>query len=103
MIVDRGQSRAAVYTLAAAVLLLVAYGIYAAAAPNGPRGGTFAGLFFAALGTGAILFECLLGLRKRYPASPLGRVKTWLRAHLWLGLLAFLVILMHSGFRWGSG
>ena len=36
------------------------------------------GLFFAALGTGVIVFECMLGLRKRYPASPLGRVRTWL-------------------------
>ena len=61
------------------------------------------GLFFAALGTGVIVFECLLGLRKRYPASPLGRVKTWVSAHVWLGLLSFLLILMHSGFRWGAG
>ena len=50
------------------------------------------GLFFAALATGAIVFECLLGLRKRYPASPLGRVKTWVNAHVWLGLLAFFIL-----------
>jgi hypothetical protein len=61
------------------------------------------GLLFASLGTGIIIFECLLGLRKKYPASPLGRVKTWLSAHVWLGLLSFLLILMHSGFRWGHG
>ena len=60
------------------------------------------GLFFAALGTGIIVFECLLGLRKKYPASPLGRVKTWLSAHVWLGLLSFLLILMHSGFPLGT-
>ena len=30
-------------------------------------------------------------------------MKTWLRAHVWLGLLSFLLILMHSGFRWGHG
>src|SRR5207248_8804081 len=71
--------------------------------PNGARGGSLMGLFFAALGTGIIVFECLLGLRKKYPASPLGRVKTWLSAHVWLGLLSFLLILMHAGFRWGGG
>src|SRR5215831_7401706 len=52
---------------------------------------------------GVIVFECLLGLRKRYPASPLGRVKTWVSAHVWLGLLSGLLILMHAGFRWGHG
>src|SRR5439155_6897531 len=24
-------------------------------------------------------------------------------AHVWLGVLSFLLILMHAGFRWGSG
>ena len=77
--------------------------VYATLAPNGARGGSLMGLFFAALGTGVIVFECLLSLRKRYPASPLGRVKTWVSAHVWLGLLSFLLILMHSGFHWGNG
>jgi hypothetical protein len=103
MILDRRQSRWAVSTGAAAVLLLAAYIVYAALSPNGARGGSLMGLFFAALGTGIIVFECLLGLRKKYPASPLGRVKTWLTAHLWLGILSFFLILLHSGFRWGQG
>jgi hypothetical protein len=103
MIVDRQQSRWAIGTAAAAFAALAAYAIYAGLAPDGPRGGSFLGLLFASLGTGIIVFECLLGLRKRYPASRLGRVRTWLRGHMWLGLLSFLVILMHSGFRWGHG
>ena len=103
MILGRRQSRWAVGTGAAAALSLGVYVVYAQLASNGPRGGSILGLFFAALGTGVIVFECLLGLRKRYPASPLGRVKTWVSAHVWLGLLSFLLILMHSGFRWGSG
>jgi hypothetical protein len=77
--------------------------IYILTSLNGARGGSLPGLFFASAGTGLIVFECLLGLRKKYPASPLGRVKTWLSAHVWLGLLSFLLILMHSGFRWGNG
>jgi hypothetical protein len=103
MILDRQQSKWAVGTAAAALLSLAAYIVYAVLAPNGPRGGSFMGLFFAALASGIIVFECLLGLRKKYPASRLGRVRTWLRGHVWLGLLSWLLILLHAGFRWGHG
>jgi hypothetical protein len=103
MIVDRGHTRMAASVAAAALVFCALYAVAAAASPGGVRGGSAAGLVFAALGTAAIVFECLLGLRKKYPASPLGRVSTWLRAHLWLGLLSFLLILLHAGFRWGTG
>jgi hypothetical protein len=103
MLLDRRQTRWAVGSTAAAVVSLAFYIVYVAMSPNGARGGSLMGLFFAAAGTGIIVFECLLGLRKKYPASRLGRVKTWLSAHVWLGLLSFLLILMHSGFRWGTG
>src|SRR5205085_4437856 len=86
-----------------AIASLAVYIAYVLLSPNGARGGSLMGLFFASLGTGIIIFECLLGLRKKYPASPLGRVKTWLSAHVWLGLLSFLLILLHSGFHWGHG
>jgi hypothetical protein len=103
MIVDHRQTKWAVACAAIAAASLAAYKAYVMLAPNGARAGSFMGLFFAAMGTGAIVFECLLGLRKRYPASPLGRVKTWVSAHVWLGLLSFFLILLHSGFRWGHG
>jgi len=103
MIIDSRQSRWAAGTAIAAVLSMAVYAVYAILSPNGPSGGSAAGLIFASLGTGIVVFECLLGLRKRYPAAPFGRVQTWLRAHTWLGLLSFLLILMHSGFHWGRG
>src|SRR5947209_3975611 len=103
MMLDRRQTEWAVGTAAAAIVSLAVYIVYAVWSPNGARAGSMMGLFFAAAGTGVIVFECLLGLRKKYPASPLGRVKTWLSAHVWLGLLSFLLILLHSGFRWGHG
>ncbi|MCU1234512.1 MAG: hypothetical protein JWP63_2479 [Candidatus Solibacter sp.] len=103
MILDRRQTSWAVGSSAGAIVSLAIYIGYVFLSPNGARGGSLLGLFFAALGTGVIVFECLLSLRKKYPASPLGRVKTWLSAHVWLGLLSFLLILEHAGFRWGHG
>jgi hypothetical protein len=103
LILDGRQSRWAVFAAIFAVVALGAYIAYAALSVNGPQGGSLMGLLFASLGTGVIVFECLLGLRKKYPASPLGRVKTWLTAHVWLGLLSYVLILMHSGFRFGHG
>jgi hypothetical protein len=32
----------------------------------------------------------------------IGSRKVWLRGHVWLGLLSVVVILCHSGFRWGG-
>jgi len=103
MIVDRTSTRWILGTAAGALASTAIYGIYALLAANGPRGGSAVGLAFAFAGTAIIVFECLLSLRKKYPASPLGRLKTWLRAHVWLGLLSFLLILLHAGFRWGHG
>jgi hypothetical protein len=103
MIVDRSHLRWVFGCTAAGMAAVAVYLIYALLAPNGPTGGSWMGLFFAFSGTGVILFEVLLSLRKKYPASPLGRVSAWLRAHVWLGLLSFLLILCHSGFRWGEG
>ncbi|MEO8593845.1 MAG: hypothetical protein ABI759_11035 [Candidatus Solibacter sp.] len=100
---DRRQTRWALGTGLAAAVSAGIYAVYAGLSTGGPRGGSWVGLFFAAMGSGVIVFECLLSWRKKYPASPLGRVKTWVSAHVWLGLLSFLLILMHAGFHWGSG
>jgi hypothetical protein len=103
MMLDRRQTRWAMATACIAAVSLLLYAAIVAFTPGAWRAGSFAGLFFAALGTGVIVFECILGLRKRYPASPLGRMRTWLTAHVWLGLLSFLLILLHAGFHWGHG
>src|SRR5437764_115950 len=84
MILDRKQVKWVMSTGMAGVLLLLGYVIYALRSANGPRGGSVTGLIFGSIGTAVFLFECLLSLRKKYPASPIGRVQTWLRAHVWL-------------------
>ena len=103
MIVDRTHLHWVFGAGAAALAGSAAYLASVVLSPNGPRAGSPAGLVFAFLATGLIVFECLLSLRKKYPASPLGRVSAWLRAHVWLGLLSLLLVLFHSGFRWGQG
>jgi len=103
VILDRKQQAWIAGASAAGVLAGLSYVIYALRSANGPRGGSAMGLIFGSAGAALIVFECLLSLRKKYPASPLGRVQTWLRAHIWLGLLSFLLILFHAGFHWGRG
>lgn len=103
MIIDRRQQNWIFAATAIALASTALYLAYAMRAPNGPRGGSMVGLVFGFAGTGVIIFECLLSLRKKYPASPLGRLHTWLKAHVWLGLLSFVLILFHAGFHWGQG
>ncbi|PYN69484.1 MAG: hypothetical protein DMD90_02765, partial [Candidatus Rokuibacteriota bacterium] len=44
----------------------------------------------------------LLGARRKVPTWRLGRATTWMKGHLWLGLLSYLLILYHSGLAWGG-
>ena len=45
-----------------------------------------------------MLYAGLLGARKQVPTWRIGRAQTWMRGHLWLGLLSLLLILFHGGF-----
>lgn len=74
------------------------YVLSAIRAPGGPRGGNTAGLIFGVLGYALMLFAGLLGARKKAPVWRIGRAQTWMRGHLWLGLLSLPLILFHSGF-----
>jgi hypothetical protein len=63
-----------------------------------PRGGSVLGIVYGVLGYGMMLFAALLGVRKRLPVWRLGRAQTWMRGHIWLGLLTLPMILFHAGF-----
>jgi hypothetical protein len=67
-----------------------------------PGGASAPGLVFGVVGGAIILFEFLLWPRKHFRVWRVGMVKTWLRAHIWLGLLTIPLILLHSGFAWGG-
>jgi hypothetical protein len=85
---------------AAAIVLIgaVIYAIYAAESPGGPAGGSFWGLVFGSVGYGFMLYAGFLGIRKRMPVRRLGKTKTWMRGHLWLGGISLILILYHGGF-----
>jgi hypothetical protein len=82
---------------------LLLYGVYRAPSARGSMGGTAAGLAFGSAGFAFMIFAALLGARKRVPVYRMGRAQTWMRGHLWLGLLSLPILLFHSGFRYGHG
>src|SRR5258708_4735912 len=79
------------------------YGIYRVPARDGSMGGTALGLTYGATGFAFMIFAALLGARKKVPVWRVGRAQTWMRGHLWLGLLSLPVLVLHSGLRYGHG
>ena len=75
---------------------------YAVHSPSGPSGGSAIGLTFGIVGSAFMVFSGLLAGRKKVPVWRLGRAQTWMRGHLWLGLLSLPIIFFHAGFRFGG-
>lgn len=96
---QRGWAIGSLWILAAALAIYVPYTLIS---PAGPRGGSAVGLLFGIAGFGFMLYAAALGARKRVPTWRLGRAKAWMRGHLWLGLLALPMILLHGGFHFGG-
>jgi hypothetical protein len=101
----RGWLIASVAILGVSILL---YGVYrvptsGASSSGSFMGGTPVGLVFGSVGFAFMIFAALLGARKTVPVWRVGRAQTWMRGHLWLGLLSLPIIVLHSGFRYGHG
>ena len=84
--------------------LLIAVAVYI---PYGmrdvpPGGGSVLGLIYGTIGFSFMAFVTLLSLRKKFPIWRIGRTKTWMRGHLWLGAVALPLIWLHGGFRHGG-
>lgn len=103
MLIDRSHRPWFLFTLAALVATGIGYAIYSAMSVRGPSGGSVVGLIYGSVGYALMLFAGLLGVRKRYPVWRVGRATTWMRGHLWLGLLSFPLILFHAAFSLGAG
>jgi hypothetical protein len=85
--------------LGAATAVYIPYALHA---PSGPSGGSAIGLTFGIIGSAFMVFAGLLAGRKKFPVWRLGRAQTWMRGHLWLGLLSLPIIFCHAGFRFGG-
>jgi len=85
------------------VIAAVAYVPHAMSVRTKPFGGTAMGITYGAAGLALMIFAGLLGAREKVPAWRVGRMQAWMRAHLWLGLLSFPVILFHAAFSFGHG
>jgi len=93
------------WIITTAALAVAAVALYLWDAPrhlNGPRGSTAVGLTFGIAAFAIMLFCAALSLKRRVPHWRLGRTHTWLRAHIWLGLLVVLLVALHSAFRVGG-
>jgi hypothetical protein len=77
-----------------------AVGWYSAAsvgASSWPSGASAPGLTFGIVAGLLILFEFLLWPRKAwFRAWRIGRTQSWLRAHIWLGLLTVPLVVLHA-------
>jgi hypothetical protein len=102
VLLDEGHRRWMAFTIIVFLLATAGYVVYETMTPAGPRGGTAVGLAYGIVGTIFIFFAALFGLRKKVPHWRLGRTAAWLKGHLWLGALAFPLILFHGGFRFGG-
>jgi hypothetical protein len=102
MRIDKSQSGWAVASLIILAVSATAYVFSAHHSLRGATGGSPLGLLFGSVGFSFMIFEALLGARKRVPVWRIGRAQAWMRGHLWLGLLSLPLILFHGGFHFGG-
>ena len=103
MRIDKTHRRwlwASIIIVAVAAIAYIPYNHYTI---GGARGGTIMGIIYGSVGFGFMLFAGLLSLRKKFPVWRMGRTSTWMRGHLWLGLISYPLIFFHSAFSFGKG
>jgi hypothetical protein len=109
MLIDKSHRKWMFGTLAALALAALVYILdtlyilYTHRLRTRFSGGSPLGLTYGIVGFALMLFAGMLGARKRLVrAWRVGRAQTWMRGHLWLGLLSFPLILFHGGFAFGG-
>jgi len=101
--IDETHRKWAIWSAVILGVAVAGYIPYAIFSPHGPSGGSAVGIIFGIIGYGFMVFAVLLGLRKKFPIWRIGRAQTWMRGHLWLGLLSYPIILLHAGMHFGHG
>jgi hypothetical protein len=102
VLIDRKHTGWIVFTAAAAALATAAYVLDAPRHLSGPGGSTAVGITLGSIALAIMLFCAALGLKRRVPHWRLGRAQTWLRGHIWLGLLVVVLVALHAAFRVGG-
>jgi len=89
-----------VVALVVAVSAIIVYVVM----PGGSITSRRLNFLFGICGTGMILFAGSLPLRKRIKTThwPILGLQTWLKGHVWFGLVSILMVLLHARFRWGG-
>jgi hypothetical protein len=60
------------------------------------------GLIYGTVALLIFLFAALLGWRRNNKTAPLGRIQTWLKAHIWFTIFTIPLVLFHCGFHGGG-
>ena len=102
MLIDSSHRRWVAGSIVILAVAIAVYVPYVRSALNGPSGGSLHGLVYGIVGFAFMIFAGLLGARRKVPTWRVGRGTTWMRAHIWLGLLSLPLILFHGGFRFGG-
>jgi predicted membrane channel-forming protein YqfA (hemolysin III family) len=66
------------------------------------HGGTPIGLMYGTIGFVLCYFLAYFGIRKRAYRSRFGTLEQWLQAHIYLGVLALVVLVLHTGGRFND-
>jgi hypothetical protein len=68
-----------------------------------PRAGSWTGMAFGIIALSLMVFLISYKIRKHVYTIKLGTTNSWLSAHIYLGVLAAMIALMHSGLSPASG
>lgn len=102
MLIDRTHRSWAIGSAGALGIATVGYVGSIALADRPWSGGSAIGLTYGIVGFVMMVFAGLLAAKKKVRLWRIGRAQTWMRGHLWLGLLSFPIILFHAGLTFGG-
>jgi hypothetical protein len=67
-----------------------------------PHGGSRFGLAYGAVGFFLCYLLAFFGIRKRWYRSTFGTVEQWMQSHIYLGILALVILIFHAGGRFND-
>ncbi len=103
MLLDSSHKRWFLVTILLALAATAVYLFFNRRTPGGLTGGSTVGLWYGTAAAGLMVYAGLLSYHRRRMRTKLLRDRqTWLRGHIWLGLLSGPLAVLHSGFSLGG-